>query len=261
MQLLARLRPTVKALIAELEAATDLHIRFVKLPISSEVLATYAFDPHSQIATIAVCDNAEDVDVAHELTHMRLELMETYKVLAWRSASSQTMEREATMRTIRNFIDDEVVHSRLVAAGFRLDGEVIRPKLFDDRCITIPNHLRAAKSLKNDGMAHQDKFGCGDLYRALLYVQCYFLRANYEEALTQERLDLLDDFVDTFRRFRPRQLRKAQSILSVFESHNVQSVEGHAEILRALAELEKVDQFMGISAYRKQNGMYVLPYP
>jgi hypothetical protein len=133
--------------------------------------------------------------------------------------------------------------------------------LFADRCVTVPTNLRAAKSLKNDGMAHQDKSGCGDLYRAMLFVQCQLIRTNPVHSLAKERLDALDDFLGTFRRCRPRQLRKAQTILGSFERHDVQSVAGHAAILRELATAEKVDQFMGLSAYRKQDGRYVLPWP
>ena len=260
-QILLRLRPFVKAQIAEIEGATGLEIRFEDLPTSSEVLATYAFNPHANTATIAMRDGSEDVDFAHELLHMRLELIDGYNVLAWRSPEYQTPERYATMRTLRAFTDDEVVHNRLVAAGFRLDGEVIRPQLFTDRCVNVPKNLRAAKSLKNDGMSHQDRFGCGDLYRAMLFVQCHLLRTNYAEILTPERLELLDDFIVTFRRCRPRQFRKAQRILSTFETYDVQTVEGHSAILRELASLEKADQFMGLTAFKKQNGAYILPFP
>lgn len=260
-QLLNHLRPNIIAQIFEIETETDLHIRFMNLPISSEVLATYTFDPHSQIPTIAIRNNAKDVDIAHELMHMRLELIESYNVLAWRSSSGQTAEHKAIMRTIRTFVDDEVVHARLFTAGFLLDGEVIRPQLFNDRCINIIRNLRNSKTLKNDGMAHQDKYGCGDLYRAMLLVQCYLIRMNYHDILAKERLILMDDFVDTFRQFRPNQFEKAQRILSIFRSYDVHSVHGHAEILSKLAIMEEVNQFMGVSTYQKVDGKYILPFP
>lgn len=260
-EVLPRLRPLVAALLATIEDATDLQVRFSRLPATSHVSAGYAFDPHNNAATVSLGTSWDDVDVAHELTHMQLELVERYSVLAWRTPDSQTTSRYAIMQTIRGFTDDEVVHSRLRTAGFRLDGEILRPQLFADRCVTVPSNLRAARSLKNDGMAHQDQSGCGDLYRAMLFVQCHLIRTNHVDSLGKERLDVLDDFLAAFRRFRPRQFRKARAILDTFQRHDVHSVTGHAAILRELAAAEEVDQSMGLCVYRKEGGRYVLPWP
>ena len=75
---------SVAALVTTIEDATGLQVRFARLPATSHVSAGYAFNPHNNAATISLAANWEDVDVAHELTHMQLELLDGYSVLAWR---------------------------------------------------------------------------------------------------------------------------------------------------------------------------------
>ena len=193
--------------------------------------------------------------------HVQLELVDGYSVLAWRHGIPQTPSVLAAMATIRTFPDDELVHSRLVADGFKLDGEVLKPQLFDDRCTKVPCYLREGKSLRHDGMGHLDTFGYGDLYRATLFVQARRVRDRYSDLLSSEPLALLDDFLNTFARFRPRQHRRALSILQLLKDYDVHTVDGHAMILAGLVTAENLGQFVGLSSYVKDNGRYHLPWP
>lgn len=258
---LDRLRPKIVKDLASLEHATGLQVRFSRLPATASVMAMYGFDPHTNSVTISLRHDWDDVEVAHELTHMRLELFDGFSVLAWRQNVKQTPVLEKAMQHLRAFSDDEVVHSRLVSSGYRLDGEVLRNQLFDGRCIIVPKQLRSASSLKNDGMAHLDTFGYGDLYRAMMFVQVELIRHNYSDMLSADRRRLIDDFLDTFKRFRPRQHRKARTILKLFHQHDVQTTQGHAKILTELSKIEKVDQFIGVTSYRKENDKFILPFP
>jgi hypothetical protein len=259
--IIARLRPDVRDQLTLIEHTTELKVRFARLPGTSHVDATYTFNPQENVPTVGLATKWEDVDVAHELIHMQLELVDGYKVLAWRRNVMITDALSVAMQALRGLTDDEVVHARLLGAGFELDGEVLKHQLFDDRCKTIPTRLRSASSLKNDGMAHLDCFGFGDLYRAILFVQVQLIRDGYSDMLSAERLTVLDNFLNAFSISRPRQYRKAKRILRMFQEHDVQTIDGHSEILVELTSLEKVNKHMGVSSYYKENRSYILPWP
>jgi hypothetical protein len=121
----------VVTILHEVESATDLQVQFQTLT-GSYVAAQYGFDPHSNTATVSLRSDWEDVDIAHELMHMKLELVEGFAVLAWRNDVSQTKAIEAAFGRVRGYVDDEVVHSRLVQEGFTLDGDVLKSQIFDD---------------------------------------------------------------------------------------------------------------------------------
>jgi len=259
--IISRLRPVVRDRLMSIENITGLKVRFVSLPRTSHINATYTFNPYENVPIVGLSDKWEDDDVAHELVHMQLELVDGYKVLAWRQNIKITDALEAAMKALRTLPDDEVVHSRLLSAGFELDGEVLKCQLFDDRCKIVPDRLRSASSLKNDGMAHLDSFGFGDLYRAILFVQVKLIRDGYSDILSTERLTVLDDFLNSFSISRPRQYRKAKCILQMFMENDVQTIDGHSENLVKLIEMEKINQYMGNSSYHQKNGKYILPFP
>lgn len=98
---LTRLRSSVGDLLASVEDATGLQVRFTRLPSTSHVVAKYAFNPHENSATVGLGTHWEDVDVAHELLHMQLELVESFKVLAWRRNVTPIHALDAAMRTLR----------------------------------------------------------------------------------------------------------------------------------------------------------------
>ena len=84
----SKLRKQVEDSLLTLEQASGLKVEFESLPDSSNVVAQYRFTPFDR-PRIYLKSNWEDVDVAHELMHMRLELIEGYSVLAWRAGQKK----------------------------------------------------------------------------------------------------------------------------------------------------------------------------
>ena len=64
---------------------------------------------------------------------------------------------------VKSYVDDEVVHARLVDDGYELDGEVLRSQLFDDIYTNVPKYLEEFRPRSDDGMAHLDAISYGDL--------------------------------------------------------------------------------------------------
>jgi hypothetical protein len=259
--IMSRLRPSVKNLLSKVEENTGLQVRFESLPSGSYVAAEYRFDPIRNTATVFLGDRWEDVDVAHELTHMELELVEGYHVLAWRRNVVSTSRVEIAFGRVRTYVDDEVVHARLVGDGYELEGEVLRPQLFDDVYTNVPRYLEEFRPRPEDGMAHLDSVGYGDLCRSSFLVQAELILESYGQDLSDDRLERVKHFIETFRAHRGQETAKADEILGLFKRYDVQSVEGHKQILLQWAGMEHLDQFVGISAYRCQAGRFILPWP
>jgi hypothetical protein len=190
----------VVTILDEVESATDLQVQFQTLA-RSYVVAQYRFDPHSNTATVFLQSDYEyeHVDIAHELMHMKLELVEGFAVLAWRSDVPQTDAIEAAVRRVRAYVDDEVVHSRLVQAGFTLDGEVLKSQIFDDIYTKVPRYLQNLRPRPDDGMAHLDGFGYGELCRSSFLVQAELICKNYGSALSDAHRKKVQRFVSAFR--------------------------------------------------------------
>jgi hypothetical protein len=250
----------VVTILHEVESATVLQVQFQTLT-GSCVVAQYGFNPHSNTATIFLRSDWEDVDIAHELMHMKLELVEGFAVLAWRSDASQTKAIEAALGRVRGYVDDEVVHSRLVQEGFTLDGQVLKPQIFDDIYTKIPRYLQKLHPRPDDGMAHLDEFGYGELYRSSFLVQAELICNNYSSDLSDAHRKKVQRFVSTFRTYRSLEAGKADEVLRLFESNNVMTVAGHKEILESWARLEALDRFVGPSIYTRRDNHYVLPWP
>jgi len=258
---IGRLRPSVKNLLSAIEGNTGLQVRFESLPRRSYVVAEYRFDPIHNTATVFLGDGGEDVDVAHELTHMKLELVEGYHVLAWRRNVVVTSRVETAFGRVRAYVDDEVVHARLVEDGYELEGEVLRHQLFDDVYTNVPRYLEQYHPRSEDGMTHLDSAGYGDLCRSSFLVQAELILESYGQDLSRDRLERVKHFIETFRAHRDQEAVKADEILGFFKRYDVQSVEGHKQILLQWAEMEHLDRFVGISAYRFQGGAFILPWP
>lgn len=250
----------VVTILRDVESATDIQIQFHTLD-GSYVVAQYGFNPHRNTATVFLRSDWEDVDVAHELMHMKLELVEGFAVLAWRRDVSQTNAIESAFRQLRSYVDDEVVHSRLVQEGFTLDGEVLKSQLFDDIYTKIPRYLEEPRARQNDGMAHLDGFGFGELCRSSFLVQAELICKNYGNSLSDTHRKKARRFVSAFRTHRSREARKADEVLRLFEENDVMTLEGHREILESWARLEALDRFVGPSAYVRLNNRYILPWP
>lgn len=250
----------VVKILDEVESATNLQVQFQTLT-RSYVAAQYRFNPRSNTATVLLRSDWEDVDIAHELMHMKLELVEGFAVLAWRSDVSQTKAIEAAFGRVRGFVDDEVVHSRLVQEGFTLDGEVLKSQIFDDIYTKVPRYLQKLRLRPDDGMAHLDEFGYGELCRSSFLVQAELIYKNYSSSLSDVHRKKVQRFVSAFRTHRSPEAGKADRVLRLFESNNVMTVEGQKEILKSWARLETLDSFVGPSIYTRRDNCYILPWP
>ena len=250
----------VVAILDQVEAATNLQVQFQTLT-GSEVAARYGFDPFNNTATAFLRSDWEDVDVAHELVHMNLELVETFAVLAWRNGVSRSDSVEAAFGRVRAYVDDEVVHSRLFEEGFTLDGEVLKPQLFDDIYTKVPRYLQRLRDRPNDGMAQLDGFGYGELCRNCFLVQAELICKKYSNVLSNAHRKKAQRFISAFRTHRSPEASKADKILRLFEDNNVMTVAGHKGILESWARLEALDSFVGSSRYTKQGSRYILPWP
>ena len=259
-EIISELRSEVKKELSDIESSTELKVRFMLLS-GSHVVAQYGFDPHSNTPTIFLRSDWQDVDVAHELTHMKLELMEGYAVLAWRHGVAQSRNVESAFGRVRSYVDDEVVHARLATEGYAVDGEVLRPQLFDDVYTKVPRHLAKLRPRVQNGMAHLDANGYGELCRSSFLIQADLIIKKYASVLSTEHLKKAKRFIDTFRTYRSAEAKRADIILQFFADNNVNSQEGHKAILSAWSQFERLDTFVGLSVYRKQDGRYNLPWP
>jgi hypothetical protein len=250
----------VVTILDEVESATGLQVQFQTLT-GSYLAAQYRFDPHSNAATVFLRSDWEDVDIAHELMHMKLELVEGFAVLAWRGDVSQTKAVEAAFGRVRGYVDDEVVHLRLVQEGFTLDGEVLKSQIFDDIYTNVPRYLQKLRPRPADGMAHLDEFGYGELCRSSSLVQAELICENYYSALSDAHRKKVRRFVSAFRTHRSPEAGKADKVLRLFKSNNVMTVTGHKEILKSWARLEALDRFVGPSVYTRRDNRYILPWP
>lgn len=250
----------VVTILDEVESATDLQVQFHALT-GSYVAAQYRFDPYSNTATVFLRSDWEDVDIAHELMHMKLELVKGFAVLAWRSDVFQTKAIEVAFGRVRAYVDDEVVHSRLVQEGFTLDGEVLKSQIFDEIYTKVPRYLEKLRPRPDDGMAHLDEFGYGELCRSSFLVQAELICQNYSSVLSDAHRKKVQRFVSAFRTHRSIEAGKADKVLRLFESNNVMSVAGHKEILNSWARLEALDRFVGPSIYARRDNHYILPWP
>jgi len=249
-----------KELLLGLEKETELEIRFKELSADSYVISTYRFFPPGE-AIISLRNDWEDCDVAHELMHMKMELVERFCVLAWRRTVEREERIERAFARIRTYVDDEVVHARLVQEGYELDGEVFRPQLFDDIYTKTVNRFKKLRSRSDDNMGHLDDIGFGELCRSSFFVQAQLILESYGKDLIWDRRKRIERFVSEFRTQRRPEAERADQVLVFFQEHDVQSVDGHSEILAKWAALEGLDKFVGVSSYQKDASGFLLPFP
>lgn len=247
-------------LLLGLEEETELKIRFKELGADSYVISTYRFISPGE-AIISLRNDWEDCDVAHELMHMKMELIEGFSVLAWRRTVGREERIERAFARIRNYVDDEVVHARLVQEGYDLDGEVLRPQLFDDIYTKTVNRLKKLRPRSDDNMGHLDDIRFGELCRSSFFVQAQLILQSYGKDFIWERRKRIERFVAEFRTQRRPEAEKANKVLAFFQEHDVQSVDGHSEILGKWAALEDLDKFVGVSSYQKDASGFLLPFP
>jgi hypothetical protein len=260
VDVLSRLRGQVSDLLVAVEAETGLEVGF-ESPSDSNVVASYRFTPPDK-PVIYLCGNWEDVDVAHELMHMKLELIEGYSVLAWRRKNIRMSDSvEKAFGRVRAIVDDEVVHARLVECGYRVDGEVLKYQLFDNVYTRASSRLKKRRARFDDCMGDLDDIGYGELWRSSFLVQAHLILESYGQHLENNHLTRLKRFIDAFETHLIPEATKAHRILAVLEEYDVQSVGGHKQILLKWAQMENLDRFVGVSSYQRHGSGFLLPFP
>jgi len=263
-KIIGGLRLSVKNLLSAVEGNTGLQVVFESLPSGSYVAAEYGFDPIRNTATVFLGDrweDWEDVDVAHELMHIKLELVEGYSVLAWCRNRDHPDSVLRAFRQIRNYTDDEVVHARLIKEfDFKVDGQVIKPQLFK-RYARAKSKLKKGRARYDDEMTALDDTEYGDLCRCAFLLQARLIQESYYRELEPQHLKRLKGFVDAFEIHLDKETAKANRVYALFGEYDVQSVEGHAQILQKWAQMEGLDRFVGVTSYQRCGTRFCLPYP
>ena len=255
-------RPSVSNLLVDTENKTGLKMFFMALKDNDEVGARFIYNPHLNEAQIQLRKDWQDVDVAHELMHTRMDLNDRFAMLAWRRDVPHTPEIEAAFARVQTYVKDEVVHANLVKMGLRLDGEIIHAALFDSVYANATRYLEEGRDRANDGMAHLDKLGRGTLCRVCFLVQAELLLKNYRTQLPTHRIEQTERFIRTFREHRKKEAAEADAVLELFRKYDVNNADGHREILAAWVRIDGLDKFVGVSSYVKSaTGECVLPFP
>jgi hypothetical protein len=241
---LGNLRPAIRSLVESAEARAGVKISFQTCHVR-EVLASFQFDP--QRPTINLSPFARDVDIAHEVVHMVLQLIEGYPMFQWRPGVPQLREVAGSIAIVHSYVQDEEVHRRLLELGLRWDGEVIRPQFFDDLCTVVPRGLREGRPRSADGMSHLDAVGHGHLRRSAFLVQAELIRKRSN--LSPLHAARLDDLIQSMRKYRRPEAIIADEVLGFFAGHDVTSIEGQSRVLQSWAALEGLDSYVEVSSY------------
>lgn len=259
-EILSQCRPQVRELLTEIEAQLVVPVRYRRLAADDHVAAATFYDPEAGEARIMLRSDAEDVDLAHELEHLRLDLVDGFTVLAWRPGVKTDKGVLTQFACIRTYIDDEIVHARLVKMGFKADGEVIRPPLFDSIYADAGRFLDEGKPRDQDGMCHDDSVGGGTVRRTAFLVQAELIRKNYAGQLSEDHRLKLEKFIQAFRAHRPEEAALADQVLAQFRDNDVGTAAGHQAISDAWIRLAGLEKSVGSTRYRVQT-KYVLPWP
>jgi len=251
-------RKPIKDLFEDLENRTGLTIEFQSLG-KDETVAKYYFQPPNR-PIIFLRSDWEEVDVAHEIMHIKIELIDGYSVLAWRRGVPHDSSVGRATGLIR-LGDDVIVHELLNQMDFKIDGEIIKPQLFDDICTKVTKCLRQGAPRPRDRMADYDDIGFGDLRRYWRLVFVELVLDSYRNALTYEHLELAEGFVNTFRDKRSRESKKADKVLDYFKQYDVHSIDGHKAILENWTKLESLNSCVGPMSYAAQDNGFLLPFP
>lgn len=247
--MLRNLPTRIKTHFLTLEQETGLNIEVVSLPSNCTVISQYQFIPSPANKPIIMLRNDwAPEDVAHELKHMEMELIDGYYVLAWRMHVQQSNAIEEAMSKVRNTADDEVIHTRLLAEGFRLDGEVIKSIRFDVLYPDVITEINAGRT------QFEEIF-----YREL--VQAELMLKSYRNKLKCRHRKVTNRFIDAFRLHLSIEAQKADLVLALFNQYNVQTINGHKAIITSWAQMEGLDIFVGASRYIRQGSGFMLPWP
>lgn len=258
----ANARPSISNLVVETEREIGQNLVFVALRDDDPVAARCIYDTTEKEPRIFLRKGWMDVEVAHEVMHTRMDLIDGFSMLAWRRNVERTDAVEAAFARIQTYVKDEVVHARLIKLGLQPGGDVLRPPLFESLYKNATRYLEEDRDRPNDGMAHLDSLGNGPLCRVCFLVQAELILENYRDRLLPAHVELAEKFIRAFRAHRQEESTKADAVLELFHTYDVQTVEGQDAILTAWIKMEGLEKFVGCSRYmRKQKTYYTLPFP
>jgi hypothetical protein len=257
-EMLAKCRPAIKRTYLETEKGLYAPIRFVRLNDKDPVAAASFYDTDKNEAVLLVRHDAEDVDIAHELEHFRLDLVDRFTVLAWRRDVKPDPAIESAFGRIRTYIDDDIVHRRLVKIGMNPDGEVIRPALFNGLYAPAADNLEKGAPREHDGLTHLDSVGRGNLCRSAFLIQAEQILAQYGKRLSADHRAKTERFIRAFRAHRPEESAIADKVLALFAKYDVNTDAGHQAISDGWLEIEGLGAYAGSTRFQLH---YTLPFP
>ena len=257
--ILESLKPAVREAVEGFEESAGVKVEFRDMPGKASVKAQTVFDPRSAMPIVWLAQEWRDADVAHEVEHMRMQLVDGFGLFAWRSRTTPK-DVDAACTRILTYVADEVVHERLRKLGLEFAGEIIDSNLWKFyREVTV--RLRSGATLRTDGMTHIDGEGRGKVCRAAYFVQATLL-VEGRRPLQPGHVAATKAFIETFAQKRKREAKYAGRILELFKANDVQTISGHDKILAAWAGMEGILEHVGVSHYVKgDDGRYMLPWP
>lgn len=260
-QCLGQCRPQVRRFYATIEKGIGQPMVFLQLPDNAQNNASCIYDTAKGEARISVRRDVREYEIAHELTHFQIDLVDRFSTLAWRRGAVRDPAIDAAFSRIKTYVDDDIVHRRLVKMGFRPDVEVLNPLLFDSLYAPAAELLEKGAPRERDGLGHLDKFGRGTLCRAAFLVQAEQILAQYGKRLSADHRAKTERFIRAVRAHRPEEAAVADQVLTLFAKHEVNTDAGHQAILEGWIKLEKLDSVLGISRFEPRDGRLILPWP
>ncbi len=244
-------------LLRQFEKTTGMPVKFRPLGGTELYRATNIVDVHRQAGDVHLRHDWQAVDVAHEITHLVMDVCEGFGVLAFRKGPPPPrIQQVCTL--MKGYVSDEVVHVRLPDMGFRFGGEVIDASLFQ-RLEDWAREMETVGSFEGGSMARWDRMDLGDLKRAALYLQARLLVDRHAARLRKADRRRVARFVSACNVQQPRVAARAAKVLDLFQAHDVYELRGHGEITMGWVGLEGLDEWFGMSHYvRGGDGRYSL---
>ena len=260
-QSLGKCRPKVRRFCEEVEKGVGQPTVFIQFPDNAPNAAACIYDTRLGQPRISVRRDAREYEIAHEFTHFQIDLVERFSTVAWRRGAAHDPAIEAASGRIKTYVDDDIVHRRLVKLGFKPDVEVLNPLLFDTLYAPAAGRLEKGEPRERDGLSHLDKLGRGTLCRAAFLVQAEQILAQYGKQLSADHRAKTERFIRAVRTHRPGEAAVADQVLALFAKNDVNTDAGHQAILEGWIAIEKLNPYLGISRFEPRDGRLILPWP
>ncbi len=260
-QMFSKCQPKLRRFCEEIEKGIGQPAVFVPLADQAPVNASSIYDTGLGQPRISVRHDAREYEIAHEFIHFQIDLVDRLSTLAWRRGVVRDPASEAAFSRIKTYVDDDIVHRRLVTLGFKPDVEVLNPLLFDSLYAPATTLLEKGEPRERDGLSHLDQLGRGTLCRVAFLVQAEQILAQYGKRLSADHRAKTERFIRAVRTYRPEESAIADQVLALFAKHDVNTEAGHRAILEGWVVIEKLQSHIGISRFEPRNGRLILPWP